>query len=227
MKINIKYIDNEIIILDNTVYNIEIENKAYFYRLINDLNNFANNTDSSQDENIKFFKDNTELNLYNKIELYIDYFNIDLNSKKIINNLYKSLKSTISEEDKNKISNYYLKIKSILAKSFLDYNLLLTVSDEYDIDIIFKLLKISIERSSLLLDNLLMLIDINSTFKINELLVFVNFKQYLSKEELNELYKYSIYNNVKILLIDSQSYGVCNEYEKKLIIDSNLDEFLL
>lgn len=227
MKINIKYIDNEIIILDNTVYNIEIENKAYFYRLINDLNNFANNTDSLQDENIKFFKDNTELNLYNKIELYIDYFNIDLNSKKIINNLYKSLKSTISEEDKNKISSYYLKIKSILAKSFLDYNLLLTVSDEYDIDIIFKLLKISIEKSSLLLDNLLMLIDINSTFKINELLVFINLKQYLSKEELNELYKYSIYNNVKILLIDSQSYGVCNEYEKKLIIDSNLDEFLL
>ena len=89
------------------------------------------------------------------------------------------------------------------------------------------MLKINVEKKNNLLDNLLILIDINNIFKINELLIFVNLKQYLNKEELNELYKYSVYNNVKILLIDSQSYGTCNEYEKKLIIDSNLDEFLL
>ena len=71
------------------------------------------------------------------------------------------------------------------------------------------------------------MIDINSIFNINELLVFINLKQYLTNEELKEFYKYSLYNNVKIILIDSQSYGTANEYEKKLIIDNNLDEFLL
>ncbi len=227
MKINIEYIDNEIIIPDNKVFNIEIENKIYFYRLINELNYISNGADSPEEDNIKFFKNNNELNLFNKIDVYIDYFNIDFNSKKIINSLYRVLKTTISEEDKIKIANYYLKIKNILSKSFLDYNLPLTISSEYDIELIFKLLKINVEKKNYLLDNLLILIDINNIFKINELLIFVNLKQYLNKEELNELYKYSVYNNVKILLIDSQSYGTCNEYEKKLIIDSNLDEFLL
>ena len=227
MKINIEYIDNEIIIPDNKVFNIEIENKIYFYRLINELNYISNGADSPEEDNIKFFKNNNELNLFNKIDVYIDYFNIDFNSKKIINSLYRVLKTTISEEDKIKIANYYLKIKNILSKSFLDYNLPLTISSEYDIELIFKLLKINVEKKNNLLDNLLILIDINNIFKINELLIFVNLKQYLNKEELNELYKYSVYNNVKILLIDSQSYGTCNEYEKKLIIDSNLDEFLL
>lgn len=227
MKINIEYIDNEIIIPDNKVFNIEIENKIYFYRLINELNYISNGADSPEENNIKFFKNNNELNLFNKIDVYIDYFNIDFNSKKIINSLYRALKTTISEEDKIKIANYYLKIKNILSKSFLDYNLPLTISSEYDIELIFKLLKINVEKKNNLLDNLLILIDINNIFKINELLIFVNLKQYLNKEELNELYKYSVYNNVKILLIDSQSYGTCNEYEKKLIIDSNLDEFLL
>lgn len=227
MKINIEYIDNEIIIPDNKVFNIEIENKIYFYRLINELNYISNGADSPEEDNIKFFKNNNELNLFNKIDVYIDYFNIDFNSKKIINSLYRALKTTISEEDKIKIANYYLKIKNILSKSFLDYNLPLTISSEYDIELIFKLLKINVEKKNNLLDNLLILIDINNIFKINELLIFVNLKQYLNKEELNELYKYSVYNNVKILLIDSQSYGTCNEYEKKLIIDSNLDEFLL
>ena len=227
MKINIEYIDNEIIMPDNKVFNIEIEKINYFYRLINELNYISNGADSPEENNIKFFKNNNELNLFNKIDVYIDYFNIDFNSKKIINSLYRALKTTISEEDKIKIANYYLKIKNILSKSFLDYNLPLTISSEYDIELIFKLLKINVEKKNNLLDNLLILIDINNIFKINELLIFVNLKQYLNKEELNELYKYSVYNNVKILLIDSQSYGTCNEYEKKLIIDSNLDEFLL
>lgn len=40
-------------------------------------------------------------------------------------------------------------------------------------------------------------------------------------------YKYAIYNNIKIVLIDSQSYGIKLEYENKLIIDENLDEFVL
>ena len=44
---------------------------------------------------------------------------------------------------------------------------------------------------------------------------------------LIELYKYAIYNKIKILLIDSQSYGTTTSYENKLIVDSNLDEFML
>lgn len=225
MKIVVNFIDNEIAVENNNVFNIEVENKVYFYRLINEFNLISKGIIS---ENIFFLdEDDNELNLLNKIDLYIDYFNIEFNSKKIINNLYKVLKTNINEEDKIKINKCYLKIKNILSKSFLDYNLPLVINDEFDIDTILKLLKVSIDSKNNLLDNLSLLIDINNNFKINELLIFVNLKQYLTLEELNELYKYSIYNNVKILLIDSQCYGVTNKFEKKLIIDGNLDEFLL
>ena len=225
MKIVTNFIDNEIAVQNNNLFNIEVENKAYFYRLINEFNLISKGVIS---DNIFFLdEDDNELNLLNKIDLYIDYFNIEFNSKKIINNLYKMLKTNINEEDKAKINKYYLKIKSILAKSFLDYNLPLVINDEFDIDTILKLLKVTIDSKNNLLDNLLLLIDINNNFKINELLIFVNLKQYLTLEELNEFYKYSIYNDIKILLIDSQCYGVTNKFEKKLIIDGNLDEFLL
>lgn len=225
MKIVVNFIDNEISVENNNVFNIEVENKVYFYRLINEFNLISKGVIS---DNIFFLdEDSNELNLLNKIDLYIDYFNIEFNSKKIINNLYKVLKTNINEEDKIKINKCYLKIKNILSKSFLDYNLPLVINDEFDIDTILKLLKISIDSKNNLLDNLFLLIDINNNFKINELLIFVNLKQYLTLEELNELYKYSIYNNVKILLIDSQCYGATNKFENKLIIDGNLDEFLL
>ena len=225
MKINIDYIDNEIITTDDTVFNIEIENKTYFYRLISEFNAIAN---GELVENINFVdKYNNELTLLNRIDLYIDYFNIDFNSKKLINSLYKMLKNNLNEENKIKINNYYSKIKNILSKTFIDYNLSLVINDEFDLEMLFKMLKVSIKNKDNLFDNLLLLIDINSIFNINELLVFINLKQYLTNEELKEFYKYSLYNNVKIILIDSQSYGTANEYEKKLIIDNNLDEFLL
>ena len=56
---------------------------------------------------------------------------------------------------------------------------------------------------------------------------FINLKQYLTNDELLELYKYSIYCQIPIVLIDSQTYGTSLKYEKKLIIDSELDEFML
>lgn len=225
MKIVVNFIDNEIEVENNNGFNIEVENKVYFYRLINEFNLISKGVIS---DNIFFLdEDSNELNLLNKIDLYIDYFNIEFNSKKIINNLYKILKTNINEEDKAKINKYYLRIKSILSKSFLDYNLPLIINDEFDIDTILKLLKVTINSKNNLLDNLFLLIDINNNFKINELLIFINLKQYLTLEELNEFYKYSLYSDIKILLIDSQCYGVTNKFEKKLIIDGNLDEFLL
>lgn len=225
MKIVVDFIDNEIIVQNNSVVNIEIENKTYFYRLINELNLISKGILS---DNIFFLdENNNEINLLNKIDLYIDYFNIELNSKKIINNLYKLLKNNIDDEDKTKINKCYSQIKKILSKSFINYNLSLTINDEFDIDDILKLLKVSIDLKNNLFDNLLLLIDINNNLKLNELLIFANLKQYLTMGELNELYKYCLYNDVKILLIDSQCYGTTSKFEKKLIIDGNLDEFLL
>lgn len=225
MKINVNYIDNSITVEDDSVMCIEIENKSYFYRLVNDFNIISN---GDVPESISFFDwNNEELDLTSKIGLYIDYFNIDLNSKRNINSLYKIIKSNLVEENKNKLMILYSKMKSILSKLLVDYDIPLLIDDDFDLENILKLVKIKIKTSNDLLSNLLLLIDINKIFKNNELLIFVNLKQYLKESELNEFYKYSLYNNEKVLLIDSQSYGVTTKYEKKIIIDSNLDEFLL
>ena len=72
-----------------------------------------------------------------------------------------------------------------------------------------------------------MLIDLEKILKLNSILFFINLKQFLNNDELIELYKYAIYNNIIIVLIDSQSYGVPLKFEKKLIVDSDLEEFVL
>lgn len=225
MKINFQYIDNDIVLSDNKIMVMEVENKSYFYRIINDLNLISHG--NILETVIAYDNEDSEIILSNKIEIYVDYFNIELNSKKNLVFLYKTLQNSINDEDKDNIAKYYTKIKNILSKSLLDSNLSLSINDEYDLENLLKLFKINIALQNNLLDNLLLIIDINTMFKNNDLLIFVNLKQYLTKIELEELYKYSIYNDVKILLIDSQCYGVTSDLEKKLIIDLNLDEFLI
>ena len=120
----------------------------------------------------------------------------------------------------NRLIDTFLKI---LNKSDLP----LQIMEEITIENIIKNLKLSISPKNDLLNNLLLLIELERILKTNNLLIFINLKQYLSDEELNELYKYALYNSVNLLMIDSQCYKNTNEYEKKLIIDSNLDEFVV
>ena len=223
MKLSIKYIDNNID-FDNSYINcLEIENKNYFYKIVNDINSISNGNILGD---VIFSDDEYKvLNLSNKINMVFDYFNFDFNSKKIISIINKKINDNISVEDKENLSKLYNKIRKIYLPILNDMDLNIDINNDFDLDSIIKLLNVSIKPKDNLLDNLFLLVDIEKELSINKIIVFVNLKQYLNNNELIELYKYLLYNNVVVLLIDSQSYGVCNEYEKKLIIDDELEEY--
>ena len=223
MKLSIKYIDNNIG-FDNSYINcLEIENKNYFYKIVNDINSISNGNIL---EDVIFSDDEyKELNLSNKINMVFDYFNFDFNSKKIISIINKKINDNISVEDKENLSKLYNKIRKIYLPILNDMDLNIDINNDFDLDSMIKLLNVSIKQKDNLLDNLFLLVDIEKELSINKIIVFVSLKQYLNNNELIELYKYLLYNNVVVLLIDSQSYGVCNEYEKKLIIDDELEEY--
>ena len=52
----------------------------------------------------------------------------------------------------------------------------------------------------------------------------MNLKTFLQEEDLLELYKYSMYNNIKLLVLENKHYENVLKYEKKNIIDENFDE---
>lgn len=225
MKINCSYLDNSIEINDDKINCIELENKKYFYRLVNDLNKIAN---GDFIENITCFDINLkEINLNNKLRVFIDFFNIDFNSKKYQNDINKYLLSLIDDSEKDIIIKNYNKLNSIVKKIISKSELPLDFSNDISIDTIIKNCKVLIVSEDELFNNLLLLIDLEKILKTNKYLIFINLKQYLKKEELVEFYKYAIYNEVNLILIDSQSYGCSLEYEKKLIIDESLDEFVI
>ena len=225
MKLTIKYLDNDIDIKENEVYALEIENKNYFYRIVRDLHNICDN--NIVDDIYLSDDNNNEINYFNKFKIFIDFFDFNFDSKKITNDIIKYLNKNISIEVKDSILNQYNKIIKLYKKELNNIDIPLMIETETDSDNITKSLKISIEVKQNLIENLLLLIDIENILGTKDILIFVNLKQYLTKNELEELYKYTIYNEVSILLIDSQCYGGTLNNEKKLIIDENLDEFMI
>ena len=75
------------------------------------------------------------------------------------------------------------------------------------------------------LNKIELLIEILSILKIADILIIPNLKSYLSEEELLELYKYGMYNNINIILLESRRWKKIN-YEKIIYIDEEFDEFL-
>lgn len=223
MNLNINFLENNIIISNEYISVLEIENKKTFYRIVNLLNKFSL---GETIEEIDFYVENEEKNNI-KINLFLDYFNWNLDSKKTNNELQKNIIDKLDDEYILELTKIYKKLYNTLNKMLLEVELPLEITQDFDINIFIKNMKVTLQQKNELLDNLLLIIDITNILKLNDLLIFVNLKQYLSTTELIELYKYSIYNNIKILLIDSQTYGPTLEFEKKLIVDENLDEFML
>lgn len=224
MKIKVDFFDNEINLNNYEIFSIEIENKQYFYRLVRELYSISSGEVSEQ---VHFFCETKEI-LNPKITIYNDYFDIDLASKKYSSILYKKILNDIDCDDNNKIFKSYKNIYDCICHSLRCIDLPINIEKEYNLDTLLKWFKISIRNTSnSILDLILLLIDISSVLVPNEILVFVNLKQYLTRIELTEVYKYSLYKSVIIFMVDNQTYGISLKNEKKMIIDDNLDEFVL
>lgn len=223
MKIKVNYLENVLILNDSNIISVEIENKKYFYRFVNDLKSLS---DLDVVEDITFFNENNE-EINAKFKMFINYFDFEFDSKKYTNDINKYIINEMNENDKNILFKNYNKLIDSFLKILNKSDLPLQVLEDISIENIVKNLKLSINSKTNLLDNLLLLVELEKVLKTYNILIFINLKQYLTSQELIELYKYSIYNKVNIILIDSQCYGCTLDYEKKLIIDSNLDEIMI
>lgn len=225
MKLKVNYFENFIDIFNNNITTIEILNKKYFYRLIKDLIEIENGIPT---EDIIFSNNNEIINLSGKINIITDYFQFNFDSKKYNNFITKYVANSINDNGKDSIIKNLKNLNLSIKKELSKFDLPLSINNEETFENIIKSFKIVINNiDNDLLENLLLIIDIEKTFKINNIIVFVNLKQLLTNDELVELYKYAIYNEIKLIMIDSNYYENKLNYENKLIINDDLTEFIV
>lgn len=220
MKMLLNNYENDIIFDKTYISSIEILNKKAYYHFLKDLN-------SLRDQDDIFFMENNDLiNIENKISMIYNYINLDFDNKKIIAHILNIINNNLDEKKKDQINKIYNKLKDIYTNTIEEIDLNLNIEEDFKIEDISKLMKPKITPKQSLLENLLLLIDIESELKLDKLIILINLKDYLEEEELTELYKYSIYKEITILLIDNNKH-ITNKFEKKLLIDEDLIEFML
>lgn len=222
MKITISYLENNVEITNDFINVLEIENKKVFFRLINDLNQICN---GNVIEEIKAFSDDKEINITNKVNVISDFFNIDFSRYMLLIN--KLINENLKDNSDKSLLLLYKKLIQKYNNIISTVDLPIAVNNDATIESLTKLFKLKVNYKSSIIENLFSIIELERSLKSSKFIVLVNLKQYLDDNELNELYKYSIYNNVNIILVDSQCYGCSHDFEKKLIVDDNLVEFMI
>ncbi len=217
-------LNNKISFEEGNINVLEIYNKKLFYNLITILNESDN---SMEDNQIVLMQNNERVSIGKNVFVLTDIFNIDFNSKKILNKLYSTLIENIKNRQDDELENITLKLRNYLIEEINELPFEFSIKSELELNDLLKAFELKIDTMcyTTIVEKIEFIIDIISTLKIATILVIPNLKIYLDENELLEIYKYSIYNNVQLLIIENNNSEKLLKYEIKNIIDEEFDEF--
>lgn len=227
MKLRINGFENDFILKKDAVNILKIDNVKCFAHILETFNDKVNGFESN--EIFLLDEDNNEINIAKDVYFCSDIFNLDYNSKKILTKLYKILSDKIQLNQDFFIDSIVLKLRNYIITEVNELPFEFTMKSGIDIIDILKLFDIKIDNTSCenIINRLEILIDLIATLKITKLLVVHNLRMYLSTEDLLELYKYSVYNDVNLLSIERVSDFEKLKYENVLYIDKSFNDFVL
>lgn len=206
--------------LEDKINTIIIENTMEYRKIVNSFINELN----VKDGNILLSKD-IELLMPDKyLFTFYDYFSFDIN-KYALNKFYKKLKEISMLEYLPETSNLKNKIEEYVYKITKEYDLYLDISCDLDIIEILKSLNVKIKQyDKLSLDKIINYMNIISEIFNIKHFVFISLKNYFTEKEILDFYKYIIYNEFNIVLVEPNNVKTIQTKEKTYIIDKDLCE---
>lgn len=160
------------------------------------------------------------LDMVKDVEIVIDPMNLNINDKKVLTKVYSELKNIAYDE------TTYLKTQQLISNLRqyfweLEYksSVALDIDEEVDIQMIFKTLGVKIEEKEYAFwENIIIYIKTVSEVLRKKVLVLVNIRSFITDAQLEELLDCAVYNEIRILFIES-AQRTCNHRIKRYIID--------
>ena len=207
---------------DNSFINtVVVEDPVIFRNAVNELQKQCNGISG------KFIlsDSNKEIAIHKKIELILNPFDIDINSKKVLSKVYEKLEAlAVSEDLYTKTKALEQQIISYLEE--LDFRFSEPVEFDLDLNItsLFKAVNVYVESGASLPESLDRYMRLSNDFLGLNWFFFVNLKSYLSPAELRQLFDSAAYNKYYITLVESRESDEKCEFEKLYILDKDFCE---
>lgn len=169
----------------------------------------------SQDANI--------LQMSKEVLLFCDYFSLDINNKKIINEINSRVGNYLQTYDfVEKLCQINKLILEINDEVLDNFDFKISYDEEFGVDKLLKISNYKISESNDFLEKILAYIKIFSSLKPIKLVVFFGLAQFLTKEEINLLAKNIEYLGLAILLVERNDCKL--ENFQRILIDNDLCE---
>ncbi len=226
MIIRVSNFENDIIISDEYVRVLEIEDKALFANIVQSINSLCCNQESK--EYMILLDEEKELDFAKNVYFIFDILNIDFNDRKILNKLYSSIKSSLDSESeiRDKIEIYFRDVFNLLDSILLEFPFEFTYKTELEVEELFKLYGIRLyNEGQSFMEKILYLIDLISLLDLCKVLIFCNMKSFFTDRQIEEIYKHIIHNRLNVLLVEGAITEKTLQYEKKIRIDLDFDNY--
>lgn len=226
MKLRINGFDNELIFKEGCINVLVIKDTKCFSNIIGVINDKINGIESN--EIFLLNEKDEEIRMDKRAYMLLDIFNIEYNSKKILNKIYEIIAQNIEKNQDYEVEKKVLDLRNYIIQEINELPFEFIMKSDLEIPEILKLynLKIDDENYKTIVEKIEILIDIIATLKIADILIIPNLKLFLKEKEIVEIYKYSLYNNVKLLIIERNNKEQL-KYEEIFFIDENFCDFII
>ena len=200
MKLKHFELENIIDFDKSKIYSLQFEDVKYLFKMVNELVSQEGGGDGEfvLSENLK------PLKIDKNIFVFTDYFNIDFNTKQVLNVVVRRLSElSVNSEYKSDFMAIKQKVNDYLKELLFDFDLPV-IYDEFDEDALLKAINVHLNYSKKSL--LEMILDYMEVLFQNlkiSVFVFVNLKPLLNANEYELLCKHTLYNDIKVIFIDS------------------------
>ena len=203
---------------ENQVTVLSVENVHAYTEILRDIWNQVQGGDGGF-----IFSDKEKVIKISKaVDCVFNPFSLKCNDRKIINHLYQQIKEQADSfflEDTMKMNT---QLNQFMDDLLFQIPYALKHNQELDITNLLKLYDVEFECSAeTVLEQVIEYLRIMSKICGINIYVFVGLKQFLSTEELKELYKFAFYEKIRILIIEPVHTPLI-EGEKGWIIDPDL-----
>jgi len=156
-----------------------------------------------------------------KCDIILSPMDFQLNSKKILNSIYKEISQIVKEElwmQEQELNNA---IMDFLDRAVMKLPYELIYEKNIDFQDLLKLYKLNLlENYDCLLEKLINYVKIISQVSFTKCLFLVNIHDFLSVKDLDMLYEIALYNDVSLIMIESHQREK-SSYEHTYILDDN------
>lgn len=208
----------------NGINVLEIENRNYFLKLLQSLKGYIFNP-----LEVGVLDNENFLDLEKTCSVIIDYIGLDNASKNILTKLYNKI-----IEESNSQLDLITKL-SELSNSLIEHIDNLTLEMDLNLEFVSKinikdylhfvgLVPVNSEKP---LEKLLDYISLIGELNLYRVVVLVNPKSFFSDAEMIEIYKYSLYKRINLLIVENFHRETKLNYEIKYYIDEDLFDIKL